>query len=361
MFTLSHFSHHLLGFTSSFKFFFFSCRSIPSQPTRNSHGHFVKKLTVNIPEPEHPQAPLVSPPFHTSPILSMQMSDAGGPSGSSSNSVVLSDQQFAMLMECFASANTLTPPPATEPMAIPPFVPLTNATSGESILDHFPTISRSIVLEVIRHEIAPLNLYKLDVNATEKAAKAKNMLDFEDSNLTVKQCMGGIKDYPSFASFLDLLLIYFNILGFHAASSGQAHAILAILDACTAYTTQLLLFYCSYAWTVVLSYHKHFFLQRQHEMLQGKFSGWKVANGNLVTLYLMPFPHTPTSASKSSKSSAGSALSASSLLCTLPAQKFCFNFNKGTCTASPCLAGRMHKCQKCDTSGHGASNCTKGQ
>lgn len=186
------------------------------------------------------------------------MSDNDGPSGNFSDSVVLSDQQFALLMDHFASANAPTPPPAAESTAIPPFVPPTNATSGESILNYFPTISCSVVLKVICHEIAPLNLYKLDVNATEKVADVKNMLDFEDSNLTVKQCTGGVKDYPSFASLLDLLLVYFNILGFHAALSGQAHAVLAILNACAAYTTQLSLFYRSYAWTTVLSYHTFF-------------------------------------------------------------------------------------------------------
>lgn len=240
-------------------------------------------------------------------------------------------------------------------------MPPTNAAPGESILNHFPTISRSIVLEVIWHEIVPLNLYKLDVNATEKAAEAKNLVDFEEGNITIKQRMGGVKDYPTFASLLDPLLVYFNILGFHAASSGQAHAVLAILDACAAYTTQLSLFYRSYAWTAVLSYHKHFFLRRQHEMLQGKFSGWKLADGNLTTLYLMPFLRMFASLAKSSKSGSGSGSSTSSLLCTPTAQQVCFNFNKGTCTTSPCPASRTHKCQKCDASGHGAHTCTKGQ
>ncbi len=61
-----------------------------------------------------------------------------------------------------------------------------------------------------------LHLYKLDVNATEKAAEAKNLVDFEKGNITIKQRMGGVKDYPTFASLLDPLLVYFNILGFHA-------------------------------------------------------------------------------------------------------------------------------------------------
>lgn len=288
--------------------------------------------------------------------------DTGSSANPNSSMVTLTDLQFAALLERFASAGTATPnSSATEPPAIPPFVPPANTASGESILDHFPTLSRGIVLEVIRHEIAPLNLYKLDVNAAEKVAEAKNTLDIEDGHFTVKQRTGGVKDYPSFASLLDPLLVYFNILGVHAASSGQAHAVLAILDACAAYTTQLSLFYRSYSWTAVLSYHKHFFLKRQHEMSQGNFSGWKMADGNLTTLYLMPFPRTTSSVSKSSKSGPASNLSSSSSARTPPAQQTCFNFNKGTCTASPCPAGRMHKCQKCDSAAHGASSCTKSQ
>ncbi len=121
----------------------------------------------------------------------------------------MTNQQFAVLMEHFASKSAAPPPNRRQS---PPFVPPTNAAPGESILNHFPTISRSIVLEVIWHEIVPLNLYKLDVNATEKAAEAKNLVDFEEGNITIKQRMGRVKDYPTFASLLDPLLVYFNIL-----------------------------------------------------------------------------------------------------------------------------------------------------
>ncbi len=118
------------------------------------------------------------------------------------------------------------PPPlvqAAVPEPIPPFVPPPATTySSESLIDRFPFLSRSIILEIIRHDILPLNLYRLDVNAQEKAADAKSTVDIEDGRFTVRDRSGALKDYPTFASLLEPLLVYFNVLGAHAASSGNA-------------------------------------------------------------------------------------------------------------------------------------------
>ncbi len=54
MFTLSHITHCLLGFASSFLFFLHK-EFRPSQLAILA-GRLVKNLTADIPEPEHPQA-----------------------------------------------------------------------------------------------------------------------------------------------------------------------------------------------------------------------------------------------------------------------------------------------------------------
>ena len=279
---------------------------------------------------------------------------------------VFTDAQLQQLIQSLRATPVPTPspaplPPPPAPAAvepIPPFVPPpATPSSSESLLDRFPFLSRSIILEIIRHDILPLNLYKLDINAQEKAADAKSTVDIEDGRFTVRDRSGALKDYPTFASLLEPLLVYFNVLGAHAASSGNAQAVFSLLEACTTYSSHLSLLSRDYQWSAVLTYHKHFFPCRQKEMAKGIYTGWLSTDANLIALYLLNHSRPAHASAKSSKSSTSSSASARASAST----QICFNFNKGSCTTSPCPAGRIHKCQKCDSAGHGSITCTKGQ
>ncbi|KAF8154038.1 hypothetical protein B0H34DRAFT_631033, partial [Crassisporium funariophilum] len=138
-----------------------------------------------------------------------------------------------------------------------------------SLLDVFPFIPRATIMEIVRFEFHPLNLYKLDVLAQEKAADAQNTMDLEDGHFTIRERTGSAKDYPNFASLLKPLLIYFDVLGVYAASSGNVAAILSILRGCTAYCAHLSSLNQTYFWVAILQYHKQFFLKRTKEMARG--------------------------------------------------------------------------------------------
>ncbi|KAF8171507.1 hypothetical protein BJ912DRAFT_995404 [Pholiota molesta] len=242
---------------------------------------------------------------------------------------------------------------------IPPFVPPPNpvvANSGESLVDRFPSIPRAIIIEIVRHEIHPLNLYKLDIRAQDRISDAKNTVDLEDGRFTIRERTGGVKDYPTMSSLLEPLMLYFHVLGAHAASSGNAHAVLALLESCASYISHLSWLNRTYLWSAVLLYHKHFFLIRQKEMARGIYNGWKHPNPDLVTEYLLGHGR-PAQSSKPKPSSNSSAFASKASTST----QTCFPFNRGSCTASPCPSGRIHKCQKCDSTEHGALNCKKGQ
>lgn len=138
---------------------------------------------------------------------------------------------------------------------MPIFMPPAAAAivSSESLINHFPLFLRTTILEIICHEIQPLNLYKLNSNAHEKATDLKSTVDFEDSHLTIKDSAKGVKDYPSFASLLNPLLIYFSILGAHALSANSTSSVFSLMEACNAYTSSLSWLNRTYQWSVVIT------------------------------------------------------------------------------------------------------------
>ncbi|KAF8189665.1 hypothetical protein BJ912DRAFT_1142892 [Pholiota molesta] len=165
------------------------------------------------------------------------------------------------------------------------------------------------------------------------------------------------RDYPTFASLLEPLLTYFEILGSYAASSGNIGATLTIFRGSAAYCTHLSTLYRSYTWAAIIQYHKQFFLKRSKEMARGVYTEWASPDLTLMGIYLVGHYRAPAPSNvPKSKSSANPTTSSTK---TPVASQTCFPFNKGTCTGATCPAGRIHKCQKCDSTAHGAFACTK--
>ncbi|KZT33792.1 hypothetical protein SISSUDRAFT_1053769, partial [Sistotremastrum suecicum HHB10207 ss-3] len=86
-------------------------------------------------------------------------------------------------------------------------------------------------------------------------------------------------------------------------------------------------------------------------MTSGIYNTWETADSNLLNKYVYGH-HKRSALSASTKILSKSGTSAT------PRTGICMNFNKGTCTTSPCPYGRPHKCSTCGKDGHGASACS---
>lgn len=240
--------------------------------------------------------------------------------------------------------------------APPPFVaaPAAVLPPGTSLFDRFPQVEASTILEITRHEFKPMDLFKLDPASQDKNLERKSSVDVEEGVLTATPRGGSLRDYPTFSSLLEPLLVYFNILTAYAASSGDMAATLTIADGSNVYPAHLSSLNRQFQWNAVLQYHKSFFLARRREMARGEYSGWLRPDVVLMSQYVYSHPRIQShpSSSKSSRLASNSAKQP-------VAAQICFAYNKGSCTSSPCPNGRIHKCQKCDALDHGALNCSK--
>ena len=151
---------------------------------------------------------------------------------SAANASSSGNQTAAQPSVMTAVANSNTPPP---------FVagPTTELPLGTSLLDSFPQIETSAILEITQHEFKPMDLFKLDPATHDKNMERKTTLEMEGGVMTATPHGGSLRDYPTFSSLLKPLLIYFNILTTYAAISGDINATLIIAKGCTAYAGHL--------------------------------------------------------------------------------------------------------------------------
>ncbi|KAF8495002.1 hypothetical protein JB92DRAFT_3230303, partial [Gautieria morchelliformis] len=75
------------------------------------------------------------------------------------------------------------------------------------------------------------------------------------------------------------------------------------------------------------------------EMRERDYSGWRIMDAELTSLYLYGNPKVASS--KVSQSGSSSTVKQS-----------CFAFQSGKCS-SPCAQGHIHKCKICGNSNHG--------
>ncbi|KAF8972157.1 hypothetical protein BDZ97DRAFT_1901309 [Flammula alnicola] len=144
-----------------------------------------------------------------------------------------------------------------------------------SLFDRFPQIESSTILEIARHEFRPMDLYKLDPSAIQPRA-------------------GSLRDYPTFASLFEPLLMYFSVLATYAATSGgDAGATLAIARGGYTYSAHLSKLNRRFRWPAVLQYHTAFFLNRRREMVHGDYSGWLRSDTELMNEHLFGHGRAP--------------------------------------------------------------------
>ncbi|KAJ6610431.1 hypothetical protein B0H10DRAFT_1643772, partial [Mycena sp. CBHHK59/15] len=142
----------------------------------------------------------------------------------------------------------------------------------------FPTIEAGMLLDIARHELKPVDLFKLDSRFRDKFDVERT----EDS----KARTGTAKDYPSLHSLLIPLTTYFRVLQAFAASAGDTASTRLIGDGAGWYTAHLLELHQRYEWSAVVQYHMQFHLIRRREMADGDYSGWGHTDADLMNQYL---------------------------------------------------------------------------
>ncbi|EJF57718.1 hypothetical protein DICSQDRAFT_11976, partial [Dichomitus squalens LYAD-421 SS1] len=133
-----------------------------------------------------------------------------------------------------------------------------------SLLDLFPSIEGSVLLEIARHEFRPGDLYKLDLRHKDRATR--QVLDVSSGVVSVRD--QAPRDYPTFHSLYLPLITFFNVLGGFASMGGDA-------------------FSQDYQWSAVLAYHFDFHYKRRREMLRGDYSGWATIDTSLQAEHLI--------------------------------------------------------------------------
>ncbi|KAJ7511478.1 hypothetical protein B0H11DRAFT_1641093, partial [Mycena galericulata] len=142
----------------------------------------------------------------------------------------------------------------------------------------FPTIEAGMLLEIARHELKPVDLFKLDSRFRDKFDVERT----EDS----KTRTGTARDYPSLHSLLIPLTTYFRVLQAFAALAGDTTSTRVIGDGAGWYTAHLLELHQRYEWSAIVQYHMQFHLIRRREMADGDYSGWGHTDADLMNQYL---------------------------------------------------------------------------
>lgn len=191
---------------------------------------------------------------------------------------------IALLQSLLALSNTaVAVPAAQEPLAtrnvrLPPFMAALSPFLGKSLRNQFPEIEPGMLLEIVRHDFKPDDLFKLSLRARDKGDP-----DRPDGS---KKITGPYAAYSSLHSLLTPLTTYFSVLQSFAASGGDATATSSIGIGGQRYIAHILDLHQRYEWLAVVEYHIHFHLRRRCEMADGNYNGWLQADPDLLSSYV---------------------------------------------------------------------------
>ncbi|KAJ6583346.1 hypothetical protein DFH09DRAFT_1435721 [Mycena vulgaris] len=216
-------------------------------------------------------------------------------------------QQIDRLQEMVDALLNLGPQQAPPPVApavvqpqLPPFTAVTPPQSKSSLYALFPTIEAGMLLEIARHELKPVDLFKLDSRFRDKFDVERT----EDS----KTRTGTARDYPSLHSLLIPLMTYFRVLQAFAALAGDTASTRIIGDGAGWYTAHLLKLHQRYEW---------------REMADGDYSGWGHTDADLMNQYLYDRRRPPPRDNSQRLSSSPKSKSTKSV-----GEQVCFAYNK---------------------------------
>ncbi|EPS92762.1 hypothetical protein FOMPIDRAFT_1137342 [Fomitopsis schrenkii] len=153
---------------------------------------------------------------------------------------------------------------------------------GMSLLDQFPSVRASVLLDIARHEFEPSDLYKLDSRYRDKAERS--VIDLSGGTLAVRAT--STKDYPTFNSVFPPLGLYFQILVTFVGTAQDPELSTYVSRVTFEYLIQLQALHEEYQWPAVLAYHMEFHHCRLREMARGDYSGWGDIDGKLQRKHL---------------------------------------------------------------------------
>ena len=279
---------------------------------------------------------------HTSPVTQDALAPQSIPSSTPEPIVLTADALQVLLSHVPTHTRVQTTPSPTTTVPVPhenlPLFHSTTATvvaPGQSLYDLFPLIETSTILDITKHILKPLYLFKLAPTPHDKIIDLKTVLDFDNGTISVKTHSGSLRDYyPHITSLVEPLTIYFDILSAYAASSGDIAATYAIVTGGFHYIRHLVTLNRSYHWDAVLQYHKSFFMLRCRDMSRGDYTGWARSDGQLMNCHLY---HQVRSSTRVTSSSS-----------TPDSSQICYSINTGAYTPFPSPSGGIQNCQKCD-------------
>ncbi|KAK1228251.1 hypothetical protein PQX77_008711 [Marasmius sp. AFHP31] len=262
------------------------------------------------------------------------------------------ERQSQTISDLTALARAPPPAPAASP-AIPvatPTVPAfvsAPAQLSKSLFDAFPFVTdASVLLDVTRHELKPIDLRKLDSKLCAKADNDSSLATFDSRT-------SSSKDYPSLASLTRPLGLYFQILIYFASSGGQLDVVTALSMGMIKYMVHLSDLNQRYEWDAVRMYHLDYHAVHRRDMMNGDYSGWGKPDADLITEHLFGQDKKLHAALPTATSSSPSKPTK-----RVPIdQQTCFTWNSGSCTNNPCK--QIHRCSTCQSKDHTEAACTK--
>jgi hypothetical protein len=229
-----------------------------------------------------------------------------GPSSTPTRLASLTPEMLAAIA-AFASAlaqqqNQAAPP--SPPPVVPPFTGSGAMTEfgGKSLPALFPSIESKIILDIISHAFAPLDLPRL---LSSLAARQEYVAPPSSAPSTEHTL--ALKHFPSFHALLRPLLRYFKVLGAFAASSGKPWEVFAITRSLSDYVSHLTELHQQYKWSAVVIYHIEFHTIRLWDMKAGDYLGWARPDHGLLSrivyMHLLPPPSSSTQSTTKGPSS----------------------------------------------------------
>ncbi|KAG7098243.1 hypothetical protein E1B28_000207 [Marasmius oreades] len=289
-------------------------------------------------------SPSGSQPADTTPPPMPTVTSASG------QTVTMSMEEMMRMVVSLSSQLSTSSPAATSTTPVQPAIPAfisVPTPERKSLFDAFPRLEAGTLLAVTRHEIPPLDIRKLDPILLKKA--------FDEGTLAaVGSHSGCAKDYPSLASLLPPLGLYFQILIHFATSGGQLDIVSALATGMLQYILHLTDLNQRYEWHAVLTYHMSYHADRRREMVNNIYTGWGKPSSDLITEHLQGREIQR----RAKQSDAGSSQKSTPKKPKVPIeQQTCFAFNTGSCTYNPCK--RIHQCSSCQSKDHTVVSCLK--
>ncbi|KAF8484242.1 hypothetical protein JB92DRAFT_2762345, partial [Gautieria morchelliformis] len=158
-----------------------------------------------------------------------------------------------------------------------------------SIDRSFPHVEPALQLVIAKHEFRPSHLYKLDATVKE-CPKPKAFEISDDGEFLQHERDASPKDYPSFRTLYDPLVVYLEILQYFIIASGNVPASQQVVLGCLEYLCILYQIYMRYEWSAVLQYHFMFHHCCLAEMREGDYAGWHIMDAKLASLHLYGNP-----------------------------------------------------------------------